>query len=150
MSKLKEQLYLLCVDYIRKKEAEIKTIIAEAQEAANDETKSSAGDKFETGREIMQQEIDLNLTRLNELHKLKQTMEWIIPAQKSETVQPGSLVYTNNGNYYIAISAGLLKVDNTAYYAISSTAPIGEKMTGKKPGDQFTLNDKKYTITSIA
>ena len=49
MSKLKEQLYLLCVEYIKKRETEIKKTIAEVSEAANNDTKSSAGDKFETG-----------------------------------------------------------------------------------------------------
>ena len=82
MSRLKEQLYLLCTAYIKSKEAEIRKSIAEAQEAANDDTKSSAGDKFETGRELMQQEIDLNLSRLSELNNLKTILDRIIPAQK--------------------------------------------------------------------
>src|SRR6185503_18052823 len=106
MSTLKEQLYLLCVEYIKKREREIKHTIADVSEAANNDTKSSAGDKFETGREIMQQEIDLNLIRLNEINKLKQVLERIMPDQSSSTVQPGSVVQTNNGNYYVAIGAG--------------------------------------------
>ena len=150
MSKLKEQLYLLCTDYIKKKETEIKKIIAEASEAANNDTKSSAGDKFETGREIMQQEIDLNITRLNEINKLKLVMERILPDQKSVTVQPGSIVCTNNGNYYIAISSGQLKADGALYFGISAASPIGEKMIGQKSGYQFTLNGKTYKIESVA
>jgi transcription elongation GreA/GreB family factor len=109
--------------------------ISEAQEAANSDTKSSAGDKFETGRESMQQEIDLNLTRMSELNKQKQALELPIPAQKSRVVLPGSVVHTNNGNYYIAISAKQLKVENTSYYAISIASPIGEKLSGRKVGD---------------
>ncbi|NCX96324.1 MAG: 3-oxoacyl-ACP synthase, partial [Chitinophagia bacterium] len=57
---IKERLYLLCHDYIANRATQLKQNIAEAQEAANDDTKSSAGDKFEVGREIMQQEIDMN------------------------------------------------------------------------------------------
>ena len=150
MSKLKEQLYLLCAEYLRNKEAEIKMAISEAQEAANSDTKSSAGDKFETGRESMQQEIDLNLTRMSELNKQKQALELIIPAQKSSVVLPGSVVHTNNGNYYIAISAKQLKVDNISYYAISIASPIGEKLSGRKAGDSFEMNGKKYIIESVA
>ncbi len=150
MSKLKERLYLLCVGYIINRESEIKHAISDAQEAANNDSRSSAGDKFETGREIMQQEVELNLNRLAELNKLKQTLERIIPAQMSITVQPGSLVYTNNGIYYITISAGQLKVDGKTYYAISAASPIGEKMIGQNPGYQFVLNGKKYIIESVA
>jgi transcription elongation GreA/GreB family factor len=150
MSKLKEQLYLQCVEYLRTKEAEIKTAINEAQEAANSDTKSSAGDKFETGRESMQQEIDLNLTRLGELNKQKQVLENIIPVQKGSVVMPGSVVHTNSGNYYIAISAKQLRADGVIYFAISISSPIGEKMAGKKAGEWFEMNGKKYMIESVA
>src|SRR3954469_10517152 len=115
MPSLKEQLYLLCGDYIRNREAQIKKIIGEAREAASNETKSSAGDKYETGREVMQQEINLNMARLNELNKLKATLEHITPTQKGTVVVPGSVVYTNNGDFYIAISAGQLKVADTTF-----------------------------------
>jgi len=150
MSKLKEQLYLQCVEYLRTKEAEIKTAINEAQEAANSDTKSSAGDKFETGRESMQQEIDLNLTRMGELNKQKQALENIIPVQKGSIVMPGSVVHTNNGNYYIAISAKQLKADGATYFAISISSPIGEKMAGKTAGESFEMNGKNYMIESVA
>ncbi len=150
MSKLKQQLYLLCGDYIKKKESEIRTVIAEAQDAANNETKSSAGDKFETGRAIMQQEIELNLERLSELNKMKQTLERIIPDQKGSMAQAGSVVCTNNGSYYIAIGAGQLRVDGKLFYAISVASPIGAKLAGQKAGASFTWNGKQYIIDSVA
>ncbi len=149
MSTIKEQLYIQCVTYVKNKEIEMKKAIAEAQEAANEETKSSAGDKFETGREVMQQEIDLNLIRLNELDKMRQTLEKILPSQKSSSVAPGSVVRTNNGNYYISISAGQLKVDGLTYYAISAASPIGSKLAGCKAGDQFEMNGKKFIIEGV-
>lgn len=149
MTELREQLYLLCADYLRAKEADIKKNIAEAQEAASNETKSSAGDKYETGREVMQQEIDLNLTRLNELHKLKNTLEHILPTQKSATVVPGTIAYTNNGNYYIAIGAGLLQVDGVRYYAISAASPIGSLLMGQKAGATFELNGKRFVVERV-
>lgn len=149
MSKLKEQLYIQCVEYLRSKESEIKTAISEAQEASNNETKSSAGDKFETGRESMQQEIELNVSRLNELNKQKLALENIIPGQKGPEVMPGSVVRTNTGNYYIAISARQLKVDGVTYFAISIASPVGEKLAGKKAGDSFELNGKHIVIESV-
>ena len=150
MSKLKQQLYILCGEYIKVREAEIKKILEEAREAANNETKSSAGDKYETGRETMQQEIDLNITRLNELNKLKQSLERIIPDQTGSTVMPGSVVRTSNGSYYISIGAGKLKIDDTTYYAISAESPIGEKLAGQKTGHAFDFNGKKIVIESVA
>jgi len=149
MTTLKDQLYLLCADYISDREAAIKKVIADAQEAAANETKSSAGDKYETGREVMQQEIDLNMARLNELNKLKATLEHITPSQKGAMALPGSVVYTNNGNFYIAISAGPLKVDGVGFYAISAASPMGAKLVGQKAGYSFELNGKKFVIEKI-
>jgi transcription elongation GreA/GreB family factor len=149
MPDTKQQLYLLCADYIKAREAEIRKTIEDAREAANNETKSSAGDKYETGRETMQQEIDLNLTRLNELKKHKQTLDRIMPAHVSETVMPGSAVITDNGNYYIAISAGKLNVAGTEYYGISIASPIGVKLVGLKAGDVFSLNDRKVKVSKV-
>ena len=149
MSKLKQQLYLLCGQYIANREGEIKAAIAEAREAAANETKSSAGDKYETGVETIQQDIDLNISRLNELSKLKQTLERIIPEQISSTVMPGSVVRTSNGSYYIAIGAGKITADGATYYAISAESPIGEKLAGNKAGHSFDFNGKKYVIESV-
>jgi transcription elongation GreA/GreB family factor len=149
MSQLKEQLYLLCADYLKSREIEIKKLIEDAREAANNETKSSAGDKYETGREVMQQEIDLNLGRLNEVNKLKLALDRIPHDQKNETAQPGAVVHTSVGNYYIAISAGTLKIDGTTYFVISSAAPIGIQLAGKKAGDQFLFNGKQFIIKSV-
>jgi transcription elongation GreA/GreB family factor len=59
------------------------------------------------------------------------------------------VVYTNNGNFYISISAGQLKVDDTNFYAISVASPIGSKLAGKKAEDSFELNGKKFVIENV-
>ncbi len=149
MNELKEKLYILCHDYIGNRVATIKQNVAEAQEAANDDSKSSAGDKFEVGREMMQQEVELNLARLGEMVKLKQALENISPTQKGTTVLPGALVFTSNGIYYVAIGAGKLLLDGITYYTISPEAPIAGQMMGKNVGDDFMLNGKKIVIEKI-
>lgn len=149
MNTIKEKLYLLCHDYIASRVAVIKQNAAEAQEAANDDTKSSAGDKFEVGREMMQQEVELNLARLGDMYKLKVALENVNPSLKSESIQPGSLVITSGASYYISIGAGKLSLDGTTYYAISPEAPVATQMIGKQAGDTFELNGKKITIEKV-
>jgi len=149
MSDIKEKLFILCHDYIAQRVSVIKQNVAEAQEAANDDTKSSAGDKFEVGREIMQQEIELNLARLGEMFKLQQALENVSPTQKYGAVQSGALVLTSSGNYYLSIGAGKLLLEGKTYYAISPEAPIAIQMAGKKAGDVFELNGKQITIDKI-
>lgn len=149
MSALKEQLYQQCCDYVSKKEAEINKLIADARESSANETKSSAGDKYETTREVLQQEIDLNLSRLNELKKLKTVLDHISPTQTSLTISPGAVVYTSNGNFYISISAGKIEADGTGFYAISSSSPIASKMLGQKAGYSFDMNGKRFVIKAV-
>lgn len=149
MSALKEQLHRQCCDYVSKKETEIKKLIAEALESSASETKSSAGDKYETTREVLQQEIDLNLSRLHELDKLKAVLEHILPTQSGVIISPGSVVYTSNGNFYISISAGKLKADGTSFYAISTDSPIASKMLGQKAGYSFDMNSRRFEIKAV-
>jgi len=147
--KLKHQLYKLCLDHLNKKARDIKVLIDDAVEAANNETKNSAGDKFETGLEMMQQEIELNVARMTELKKQIEILERINPDVVPTTALHGALVKTNHGFYYLSIAAGQLKVDGQTYYAISASSPAGEKMFGKKRGDSFSLNGKDYTIEQV-
>lgn len=123
--------------------------IADARESAANETKSSAGDKYETAREMLQQDIDLNMVRLAKAKEQQQVLKYIDPEQVNAIAMPGSLVVTNNGNFYIAISAGHFVIEGAKYYAISIDSPIGGKLKGKKAGEKFSLNGKDYIINKL-
>jgi transcription elongation GreA/GreB family factor len=146
---LKELLYQQCLDYVQKRMDAAEQGIKEAQQASKDDTKSSAGDKYETGRAMMQQETDRNMAQLNEANKLKVALNQISTSVTTKQVENGSVVLTNNGNFYMAISAGTLLVDSLSYFAISPASPIGLKLKGLKATDQFTLNGKDYKITTV-
>jgi transcription elongation GreA/GreB family factor len=147
--KTKQQLYALCRAYIEQRIATAQDAIRTAQSSANEETKSSAGDKYETGRAMMQLEIEKNTIQLAEAQKLKQLLEQIDPERKMNKVQLGSLVITDQGNFYIAISVGQLQHDGKTYFAIAPTSPIGLKLNGHMAGDVVSFNSKNYSIKEI-
>ena len=147
---LKEELYKQCLNYVQSRMDAAQQGINEAQQASKDDTKSSAGDKYETGRAMMQQETDRNMAQLNEANKLKVALNRIPAAGISAIADSGSVVITNNGNFYLAISAGTLTVNGENYFAISPASPIGLKLKGLKAGDEFSLNGKLYQIISLA
>ena len=149
MSKLKQQLYTLCLDYVQKRMDAAQHAINEAQKASQDDTKSSAGDKYETGREMMQQETDRNMAQLNEANKLKVALNKINISSVTNKADVGSLVVTDNGNFYIAISAGMLTVNDDKYFAVSPVSPIGMMLRGQKEGGEFKLNDKIYHVKQV-
>jgi len=124
--------------------------LKQAQEASNDDTKSSAGDKFETTREMMQQDIARNKNLLFDGQQNLQLLSSLesVPAA-GDTVRNGSLVYTSKGIFYISISAGQLNVEDQLVFAISAASPIGQLLIGKKAGESFSFNQNAYTIEDI-
>ena len=149
MEDLKAKLYQHCMDFILQRIATAETALQQAQEASNDDTKSSAGDKFETTREMMQQDIARNKNLLFDGQQNQQLLISLENAAHSDIVRNGSLVYTSNGLFYITISAGQIKIDNELVFAISAVSPIGQLLIGKKAGDSFSFNKNDYTIKEV-
>jgi transcription elongation GreA/GreB family factor len=149
VSQLKELLFKQCLDYVQKRMDAAQQGIDEAQQASKDDTKSSAGDKYETGRAMAQQATDRNMAQLNEANKLKVALNSIPTSAIAKQVNNGSVVITGDGKFYIAISAGSLIVDGETYIAISPASPIALKMKGLKAGDVFSLNGKDYKIEGL-
>lgn len=149
MDGIKEELYKECMNYVHNCINTSQQAIADAIESANDDTKSSAGDKYETGREMMQQEIDRNRKQLEEAKKQNLVLQQIEHQEQYDIVQVGSLVITNLGKFYIGISRGQIQVDGTHYFAISAISPIGTKLMLQKVGYEFEFNGKTFTIEGI-
>ncbi|MVN22613.1 3-oxoacyl-ACP synthase [Mucilaginibacter arboris] len=147
--KIKQQLYQLCAEQILSRIKDAETAIAEARKASENDTKSSAGDKYETGRAMMQQEIDLNSRQLLEARKLQALLQQVNVDTIHTEAQAGSLVETDQENFYLAVSAGALFIDAKRYYAISVASPIGLQLKGKKAGEIFKLNGKEFKILKV-
>lgn len=121
----------------------------DAQDSANNETKSSAGDKFETGRAMMHMERDKNAKQLSEARKLEMFLSQINPDRIFDQVAFGSVVITDFMNYFISIAGGRIIVDDKKYFAISPQAPLAKEMMRKKKGDTITFNDKPVKILDV-
>ncbi len=146
---IKQQLHQLCAEQILARIKDAETAIAEARKASENDTKSSAGDKYETGRAMMQQEIDLNSRQLLEARKMQAQLQQINPDTINNLAQTGSLVETNQGDFYLAVSAGALFINGKKYYAISVASPMGLQLKGKQVGESFKLNNKEFKILKV-
>ena len=73
----------------------------------------------------------------------------INPADEFTAAETGSILITNNGNFYLSISAGVLTVEGVNYFAVSPASPIGALLKGQKAGHQFSLNGKAYIIEKV-
>lgn len=145
----KEQLFIKCKDFITKKESIIKKAILEIEIAFQSETKSSAGDKHETGRAMLHLEREKLGNQLAQTQKISSTLFKIKISKTYLTVVLGSLVYTTQANYFIAISAGKFIVNNQEFYAISPITPIAKLLLGKSCGHEVNFNNRLFKIKEI-
>jgi len=150
-SSLRQKLFNACLDYVNKRIDTAKQAMADAQESANAEEKSSAGDKYETGRAMSQIERDKAAEQLNEALKLKQVLDQINNTEvRGNVVTLGSLVISSSPpHFYVAISAGKIVVDGVEYIALAPQSPIGKSLLNLKVNDTFVYNKKTCTVVEI-
>lgn len=147
--KIKQQLYSECVNYVESKIALIVKAVNELQQASMLETKSSMGDKYETTISSIHLEMNKYAQQMNECSTMKKILFQINAAKQSDSVQPGCLVCTNNGNYFIAITAGEFEIEGTRYLTISLASPLGKELHKRKPGDTFSFRNKQFVIELV-
>ena len=113
------------------------------------QTKSTAGDKHETSRAIIQTEIDNLSLQLKKNKALKYELTKIDLSKKHEIVDFGALAITNKGIYFISIGIGKIDCENKAIYCVSLGSPIGKQLYNKKIGDSFSFMNKDLLIEKI-
>lgn len=150
MPSLKQTIYNCCMTALKKDINAVEEAIANMRETIANETKSSAGDKYETTREMLQQEVNRELARTREMQKMKATLESINPQSFSKTINRGSLVRTNNGNFYIAISATKQVHEGQTFHPISDASPLGRCLMGKGVGSKFEFRAIVYIVNDVA
>ncbi|MEO8933653.1 MAG: 3-oxoacyl-ACP synthase [Xanthomarina sp.] len=146
---LKQQLFLQCELFCNMRLANIQKNIEEIQESLTSETKSSAGDKHETGRAMLQLEREKAGNQLAEIQKLQETLSKIDVFNTSTTICLGSVVFTSFSNFFISISAGELKVEGQIFYAISPITPIGKLLIGRQVGDLISFREQEFKVINL-
>ncbi len=144
-SKIYQKLVAIVDDRIDMATLAIKTI----DESHETETKSSAGDKFETGRTMMQRERQNSEVQLRRALDLKNDLFKVKLGRKFEEVDFGSMVITNKGTYFMAIGLGKLEVEGKPYFCISFASPIGQLLKDKKVGETIEFRGNKIKIKEI-
>ena len=115
----------------------------------NNLKKSSAGDKFEISRVLMQTEYDKIHNQLLILKNQLRAIKSISLSDKKKKVGVGSFIKTNKSFYFISIGLGKQIIDNNAINIISLSSPIGKLLNNKKKGDKIVFNNKEELIENI-
>lgn len=148
-SQIKTLLFNFIMDVLHEKINDANAAISSAKESRDSDTKSSAGDKYETGRAMMQQEIEKNEMQLNSAMNQLQEISRIDLNKKFMKVETGCVVITDSGKYFISIGIGKILLEEEHYFAISLASPIGLLLKNKTAGDTIQFQEKQITVTEI-
>lgn len=129
--------------------SEINAAIILLKESRDNESKSSAGDKYETGRAMAQIELDKLQQQLQHQINLRAEVAKIQPDLLNESISFGSLVSTNTGLYFLSVGLGKLQLNDQEIYVISLASPVGKALKGAKAGDSIPYNGQNIQILSI-
>ena len=146
----KPALHALCQTFIEQRISAARTAMQAAQESSSSETKSSAGDKYETGREMANAERDRNAAHMQQAQQLQAELGRISPDAVCDTVRLGALVTTSMGRFYISISAGQLAVDGGPdVFAVSAAAPVAVALKGLRAGEEAVFNGQTVRVLEV-
>ena len=147
--KIKELLFNHCKNQIESRLSKYNSRDKELYESLNSETKSSAGDKHETGRAMIHIEREKLGNQLLALQLEVQNLRSIKNHYNTGIVSLGSVVLTDNRNYYIALAAESCDFEIHTYYCISPISPIGKLLLGKKTKEHIKFDSTISTIIKI-
>lgn len=138
---LKYQVHKQCLEYLKDRFNNMTETLKSLRTGLTTETKSSAGDKHETGRAMLHLEMEKSGQQMKVLRGMKLSLEQIDLSKSNSTIGLGSLIKTTKGNFYLAISAGEIELDEFSCFAVSPASPIGKDLLGKRVGDQLLINE---------
>ena len=149
MNSIKEKLYKACEAYVEERINRIEDSMAGLESDLENETKSSAGDKYETGREMINLEWNKLAEQLQQFKNLRNTINIAKSRTNNGSARLGTAVKTNMANYFIAIPADRIIVDGDEYFAIGANSPIAQLLLHKKAGEEITFNGKTAKILEV-
>ncbi len=149
--KFKEIVYKSLTDLLEDRYQSMKANWDILLESNQQEGKSSAGDKHETGAAMIHLEMEQLGKQLEELKRhVEEVVRWgpenVIVDQR---VVMGSLVETTSGLYYMITGYGKLEVEGSEVYVIGPASPMGKVLMGKIAGERFEWGKVIGVIGSI-
>ena len=147
---IKQELFKQCKAFVDKRAQTVEEIISSNQKALQSETKSSAGDKHETGRAMLQLEMEKASQQLEGISQMNIILSKIDFSEASKKAHLGSIIFTEKVNYFLSISAGQIIVDGQKYFAVSAASPIGKLLLGESEKEVISFNGINHKILKIS
>ena len=138
------------LDHVDKDLAEAKARMASLKESLGAESKSSAGDKHETGRAMIhleQERVQDTVGRLEHMRGI--LMKRASQDKAIQRVSPGALVETTGPWVLVGVPLGKVQLPDALVLCVGAEAPLAQQWHGAQPGDQVALGPQQLTIQAI-
>jgi len=138
-----------CIQIAHSKASALESELDATRESTTSESKSTAGDKHETGRAMMHLEQEKLHKQLAEAQTIVAELERIEATAIHTQVGLGTLVRTDKTIFLLAAGLGKVEFEGTSYFVVSTKAPIAAQFLGKSAGDKVNMNGTVYDIQSV-
>ncbi len=145
----KKRLKAQCVALLRERIDTARQAMESAQESANNEDKSSAGDKYETGRAMSQIDRDCSAGQMDDAIQEMLKLQSLDADKLYEQVNNGAVVQCGDMVYFIATGLGVIHHEGHKVIVLSPMAPLSNLMRGKLKGDKVTFNGNDFEIKNV-
>jgi len=122
--------------------------MAELNASLANESKSSAGDKYETSREMINQQINQIAQQINVTRSIQNLLPKIDFAEK-EMLQPGAVFKAGNKLFSWSVSLGKVEFEGESILCISSQSPFAQTCLDAKVGDAVGMPQNQLKLAWV-
>ena len=145
----KETIYRHCCSILEHRIREANRAMDASQDDSNSETKSSAGDKYETGRAMAQLEKERHARRKATLEDMLLDLRRIGCSPSKECITEGALVQTTRGIYFLSVGLGSIELAGQTYHCLSLQSPFGQALLELEEDDEVDFREHSHQILRI-
>lgn len=145
----KQKIKEACVQILEQRIATARAAMKQAQESANSDEKSSAGDKHETSRAMGQLDSEMNAKQLAQALRDIETLHKLSTSAILAKAAPGAVIITENNVFFIGAGLGAIQVEGSEVIALSPAAPLAVQLSSKKEGEAFPFKGKPAAIKAV-
>lgn len=147
---IKSKLFEKIKTRIQEKTIQVKNDLQDLFESKKTQEKSSAGDKYETSRELISREEEMLGARLKELERQQNQIEMLIQHKhEDDFIKKGSLICLSGKWIFCGIAIGEFTISEITVMTISEQSPLYLLLKHKKSGEQIVLNGKSMNIEFV-
>lgn len=145
----KTLVFNVCSTLLEDRRIALENTMAVLKADLQNESKSTAGDKHETGRAMLQLEMEKLGQQLLNTQKQVEILKRIPHQKLQNTVASGSLLEMQQGLFFISLGIGAIIVKGKEVICLAPNAPLGQALLGKSLNDSIVFRNQTFTIKAI-